>query len=110
MSCIAISTVIIRITICFFKLAKFYPDDFILIIASTTIIGVTVVVNLLLPYNQTLVNVGFRLIPPPGNLNQTLDYETKLQDSFFVLAIATIFAVKFHSLPSFARYLGRRGD
>lgn len=109
MACIAIFTVIIRLTLRFLRLSKFYTDDFLLLFAAVTMIGATVMVNLVLPYNQMEVDVGAGLLPFPTNLVHILDYDVKFQDATVMLANATTFGVKFSFLFFFQQVLGKTG-
>ena len=72
-------------------------------------IGSTVVVNLCLPYNQTEVDVGAGLIPPPADIIHILDYDVKFQDATVVQAFTTIFGVKFSFLFFFKQVLATTG-
>jgi hypothetical protein len=77
--------------------------------AAATIIGSTVTVNLGLPYNQTEIDVGAGLIPPPADIVHILDYDVKFQDATVVLANSTIFGVKFSFLFFFKQVLAKTG-
>jgi hypothetical protein len=109
MACIAIVLVIIRLTVRHLKRAKFFTDDFLLIFAAVTMIGSTVTVNLLLPYNQTEVDVGAGLLPPPPDIVHILDYDVKFQDATVMLANGTIFGVKYSFLFFFWQVLAKTG-
>jgi hypothetical protein len=108
-ACIALIAVTIRLAIRLLKLSRFYTDDFLLIFAAVTFIGSVVMVNLLLPYNQTEVDVGAGLIPPPPDLVHILDYDVKFQDATVMLANGTIFGVKFSFLSFFQQVLAKTG-
>ncbi|KAL9110825.1 MAG: hypothetical protein Q9227_004625 [Pyrenula ochraceoflavens] len=101
MACIAIVIVSIRLAVRFLKLSTFHLDDYLLFFATITLIGSTVMVNLLLPYNQTEVDVGAGLRPPPPDFVHILDYDVKFQDATVMLGYSTIFGVKYSFLAFF---------
>lgn len=70
-------------------------------------IGSTVMVNLVLPYNQTEVDVGASLISPPPNLVHILDYDVKFQDATVMMANGTIFGVKYSFLFFFRQVIAQ---
>jgi hypothetical protein len=107
MACIAIVIVSMRFSVRFLKFSTFYTDDYLLLFAAMTMIGSTVMVNLLLPYNQTEVDVGAGLLPPPPNLVHILDYDVKFQDATVMLANGTIFGVKYSFLFFFRKLLAK---
>ena len=100
---------LLRLAIRFLKLSKFFIDDFLLFFAGVTLVAATVMVNLVLPYNQIEVDVGARLIPPPPDIIHILDYDVKYQAAAVVLANATIFGVKFSFIFFFRQLLGHTG-
>ena len=67
----------------------------------------TVTVFLVLPYNQTEVNVGAGVEAPPANLTHQLDFDVKLQNLTNIFLYGCIFSVKFSFLFFFRLLLQR---
>ena len=98
---------VVRLIIRFLKLSKFFTDDYLLFFAGVALVAATVMVNLVLPYNQIAVDFGARLIPPPPDIVHILDYNIKYQTTTVMLTYTAIFGVKFSFLFFFRQLLGR---
>lgn len=106
---IAVIIGLLRLIIRFLKLSRFFTDDYLLLFAGVALVGTTVMVNLVLPYNQIEVDVGAGLIPPPPDIVHMLDYDVKYQAATVMLANATIFSVKFSFIFFFRQLSGHTG-
>ena len=93
----------------FRKFHRLFVDDFFFINAAVLLIVGTVTVSLILPYNQTEVNVRAGIEAPPPNLTHILDLDAKLQDASSFILNTSIFAVKFSFLFFFRLLLQRTG-
>ena len=91
------------------KFHRLFVDDFLLIFATILLVAGTIMVFLTLPYNQTEIDVGAGLIPPPADLEHQLDYDVKFQDAATLLLNGSIFSVKFSFLFFFRLLLHRTG-
>lgn len=69
----------------------------------------TITVFLVLPYNQTEVNVGAGVEAPPADLTHQSDFDVKFQDVSSVLLNGCIYSVKFSFLFFFRLLLQRTG-
>ena len=96
----------------FIKLHKFrrlFIDDGLFIDATILLLAGTITVSLVLPYNQTEVNVGAGIEAPPSDLMHQLDMDVKFQDASSFLLNASVFAVKFSFLFFFRLLLQNTG-
>lgn len=98
-----------RICIKFNRFNRFFVDDAFFILATVLLVAGTVTVFLVLPYNQTEVNVGAGVEAPPADLTHQLDLDVKLQDLSSVFLNGCVFSVKFSFLFFFRLLLQHSG-
>ncbi|MCJ1361371.1 hypothetical protein MMC16_000470 [Acarospora aff. strigata] len=96
-----------RIYIKISKYRRLFVDDYLFIAANVFLVAGTILYFLVLPYNQTQVNVAAGIIPPPPDLLQQLDLDVKLQDSASLFINAAVYTVKFSFLFFFRLLLHR---
>ncbi|MCJ1246847.1 hypothetical protein MMC30_004056 [Trapelia coarctata] len=108
---LAVVLAAIRTHIRIYKFHRLFVDDGFLFLATTALIGGTVLIHLDAPYLYLQVNVESGAEAAPPNFIQQLLSDQKLQDSATVLLAVTIFSVKysflffFHSLVRRVRTL-----
>ena len=91
------------------KFHRLFVDDVFLILAIVLLVAGTITTFLVLPYNQTEVNVGAGVEAPPPDFMHQLDLDVKLQSASSVLVNASVFSVKFSFLFIFRLLLHHTG-
>lgn len=91
------------------KFHKLFIDDAFFISATVFLVAGAIMTLLLLPYNQTQVNVRAGVEAPPPDLVHQLDLDVKYEDAALFLLNASIYSVKFSFLFFFRLLLTRTG-
>ncbi|MCJ1430256.1 hypothetical protein MMC29_008173, partial [Sticta canariensis] len=91
------------------KFHRLFIDDVFLILAIVLLVAGAITTFLVLPYNQTEVNVAAGMEAPPPDFTHQLDLDVKFQEASSVLVNASVFCVKFSFLFFFRLLLLHTG-